>query len=308
MTPRDKILRLVKGRPVDPGPIVAPLAHAVGARIEELSLSEFLTNPTKLAKGLKELGEAIQTDAIVCCCAAAMEAEGAGVEVSWETYPPQVVGHLPADALADECIGRALASPRIAAAIEATQRLAATVRGEPALVAGITGPLTLARQLAGPDFAEAMGAGDERAWRTLDFASRLAVAVAREFLKAGASVLLLQEDDALPAPDCTAFAEWKSAIVPLANVARFHQAMPILVPAAPGNAKRVLDLLPRTLSVCLPPSLWQEHERVAGIAVSADGDWSEVSPAGWFLVTAGEVAPDWNIGLLRQACAKLRQA
>lgn len=312
MTPREKVRRLVKGRPVDPGAIVFPLAHAVGARIEELDLLAFLTNASKLTKGLKELHDAIKADAIVCCCAAAMEAEGAGAKVSWAVYPPRVTGHLPGHALGDLLIQRALSSPRIVAAVEATQRLAAMVHGEPALVACLTGPMTLARELVGESFVGAARAGEATAWTTLDFAGRLGVAVAREFLKAGANILLLREEDALPVPQSAAFAEWMSALLPLANVARFHQALPLLLPkvfSPDCDVNAFLGQLPPVVSVCLPDRDWASagmHERVAGVAVTCDGNWYRSSYVGKILLTADEISSDLNIGLLRNTCSKLR--
>lgn len=312
MTPREKVRRLAKGRPVDSGAIVFPLANAVGARIEELDLRAFLTNPTKLTKGLTELNDAIKADAIVCCCAAALEAEGAGAKVSWAVYPPRVTGHLPGHALGDPLIQRVLSSPRIVAAVEATRRLAAMVHGEPALVACLTGPMTLARELVGESFVGAARAGEATAWTTLDFAGRLGVAVAREFLKAGANILLLREEDVLPVPERAAFAEWKSALLPLANVARFHQALPLLMPkvfSPDCDVNAFLGQLPPTVSVCLPEEYWPTagmHERVAGVAVTGDGNWYRSSYLGKFLVTADEISPDLNIGRVRNACSKLR--
>lgn len=315
MTPREKVLRLAKGRPVDPAPLVLPLAHAVGSRIDALDVREFLTNPTRLAKGLAALHDAIAADGIVCCCAGAMEAEGAGAGVSWTTYPPKVTAHLPRGTPVDALIERVLRSPRIAAAVEATRRLDATVRGEPALVACVTGPLTLARQLGGPVFDDGARADEAGAWSTLDLAARLGLAVARVFLSAGANLLLLREEDELPAPESAAFVEWKSALPPFANLSRFHQALPLLLPtgfAADGKPGEVLDQLPRSIAVCLPERFCAGalpiHERVAGIALAIDGERRRSPRVGHFVLTTSEISPDFNIGALRKACVDFKNS
>lgn len=314
MTPREKIIGLIKGKPFDEQPLFFPLVHALGAKIEEIDQSEFLTNPTKLTKGLKELSEALESDAIVCCCGAAMEAEGAGAQVSWDTYPPKVTGHLPAGGLGDELIAKALASPRIVAAVESTRRLAA-VEHELVLIACVTGPMTLAGQLRGGNFVDSAEDGEDAPWVTLDFAGRLNVAVAKEFLQAGAHVLLVLEEDALPPVESPVFAEWKSAINPLANIARFHQALPVILPTGqpPGyDSKGLLNQLPQTLSVCLPLDHWQSgrsHQRVVGAALPLDMDWRpDAIGNSYITVTAGELPPSLNVKELRRACLGWRSS
>jgi hypothetical protein len=94
------------------------------------------------------------------------------------------------------------------AAVEATRRLAATVDA------------AIAAALPEPDLP-----------------------LARAFLEAGAHLLLLVET--APLADGQA---WGEAVVPIVNVARFHQAVPVVVLADAADAQWV----PRGAMVCVP--------------------------------------------------------
>jgi acetophenone carboxylase len=98
--------------------LFAPLVLAQAAEIEALSLEAFLTDPTKLAKGLTALHRALGTDAITVFGAA-------------------------------DPVGDALD-----AAVEATTRLATTAPGEPVLIAALTGPATVAEHAAAGALAD----------------------------------------------------------------------------------------------------------------------------------------------------------
>lgn|SRR5271165_117004 len=88
-----------------------------------------------------------------------------------------------------------ITSQQLAAAVEATRRLRASSGDAIALVAVLPGPAAIAR---------VTGAADADA----------VLALGKEFLAAGADVLVIQDEDELPG----------AALTTLANVARFHQA------------------------------------------------------------------------------------
>lgn len=311
MTPRQKVLHWVKGKGKASAPLVFPLAYAIAAQVEALELADFLYHPTKLAKGLEALNDALEVDAILCCCAAGIEIEAAGAELDWLEYPPKVIAHPPM-LLSDPAIESALSSPRLAAAIEATRRLAATARGEPALVAGVTGPMTLAGQLGGAAFAEALEKDGGAEW--IECAGRLSLAVVRQFLKAGANVVLFLEQAPALIPGSKAFEAWASVIAPIANTARFHQALPVILPLWPDGSYDVSGFLegsPKPLHACLPKSVWQgvaPHARVAGVAVGMDLEWSPSFADSFFVTTEGEIPPDGRVEDLREACQRAKAA
>ena len=101
--------------------LVCPLVLAQAAEIEALAAGQFLTDPTKLANGLRALQGAFGTDVIVT--AAADDLAACSVAVT---------GH-----------------PRVTAAVEATRRLAVTAE-DAALAAALCGPAQLAAQLGRP--------------------------------------------------------------------------------------------------------------------------------------------------------------
>lgn len=135
-----------------------------------------------------------------------------------------------------------------AAAVEATRRLAASV-ADVALAAALPGP----------------GRGDDP------------LPLARAFLEAGANLLLLVEERPLPAGSGAA---WQAAATTVANVARFHQAVPVVVLAGGAAAG------PRGAVVCVPdPAAGQ------GLALAADpAAWTAPAEGAPVVTTLGPVA------------------
>ena len=134
--------------------LVCPLVLAQAAEIEALSAGRFLTDPTKLANGLRALQGAFGTDVIVT--AAADDLAACSVAVT---------GH-----------------PRVTAAVEATRRLAVTAE-DAALAAALCGPAQLAAQLGRPPADPAV----------LEECGAALLALAKAFLEAGAHLLLVVE-------------------------------------------------------------------------------------------------------------------
>jgi hypothetical protein len=234
--------------------LVCPLVVAQAAEIEALPLQRFLTDATKLANGLLALHKALGNDVIVTA---------------------------PADGLAAEVVGTGsvTAHPRAAAAIEATRRLAATA-DEAALAVALCGPARLAAQLGQAPTDPAV----------LERCGTVLLELAKAFLQAGANLLLVVEEEALPA-ECGD--GWRSAATPLVNLARFHQAAAAVVLADPAGAADA----PRGAVLCLPPS---DAAAGQGIALSAD-------PAAWR--TPGSGAPlVTTLGPVRGGFAETRAA
>jgi hypothetical protein len=224
--------------------LVCPLVVAQAAEIEALPLQRFLTDATKLANGLLALHKALGNDVIVTA---------------------------PADGLAAEVVGTGsvTAHPRAAAAIEATRRLAATA-DEAALAVALCGPARLAAQLGQAPTDPAV----------LERCGTVLLELAKAFLQAGANLLLVVEEEALPA-ECGD--GWRSAATPLVNLARFHQAAAAVVLADPAGAADA----PRGAVLCLPPS---DAAAGQGIALSADpAAWRTPGPGAPLVTTLGPV-------------------
>jgi hypothetical protein len=252
-----------------PPALVCPLVLAQAAEIEALPPGQFLTDPTKLANGLRALHGAFGTDVIVT--AAADDLAACSVAACSSAAPAAgAAGDLPA------AVTR---HPRVAAAVEATRRLAATAE-HAALAAALCGPAQLAAQLARPPADAA----------ALEECGAVLLALAKAFLEAGAHLLLVVE--AGPVPPAAAEG-WRSAVTPLVNVARFRQAAAAVVLADPADAA----LAPRGAVVCLPPAAAGPGQ---GIALEAD-------PAAWPTPLAG--APlITTLGPVRGGFAECRAA
>ena len=257
--------------------LVCPLVLAQAAEIEALPAGQFLTDPTKLANGLRALHGAFGTDVIVtaaaddlaacsssACSLAAAAAGAAGTASAAGDLPAAVTGH-----------------PRVAAAVEATRRLAATTE-DTVLAAALCGPAQLAAQLGRPPDPAA-----------LEDCGAVLLALAKAFLEAGAHLLLVVEAEPVPR---AAADGWRSAVTPLVNVARFRQAAAAVVLADPADAV----LAPRGAVVCLPPAASGPGQ---GIALDVDpAAWpaSTLRPAGAPLVT--------TLGPVRGGFAECRAA
>ncbi len=246
------------GRVKGTGPaLVCPLVLTQAAEIEALPVEEFLTDPTKLANGLRALHRAFGNDVIVTAAADDL----AACSLAECNLAPAAAGAVDA--------GPMTSQPRVAAAVEATRRLAVTVE-DAALAAALCGPARLAAQLARspahPGVLEDCGAA--------------LLALAKAFLEAGADLLLLVETEPLPP---TAADGWRSAVTPLVNVARFRQAAAAVVLADRADAA----LAPRGAVVCLPPSAAGPGE---GIALGTDpAAWSAPHAGAPLLTTLGPV-------------------
>lgn len=250
--------------------LVCPLILAQAAEIEALPAGQFLTDPTKLANGLRALHGAFGTDVIVTAAAddlaeCSLAAAAAGAAGAAGDLPAAVTGH-----------------PRVTAAVEATRRLAATTE-DTVLAAALCGPAQLAVQLGRPPAGPA----------TLDEPGAVLLALAKAFLEAGAHLLLVVEAEPVPR---VAADSWRSAVTPLVNVARFRQAAAAVVLADPADAA----LAPRGAVVCLPPAASGPGQ---GIALDVDpAAWpaSTLRPAGAPLVT--------TLGPVRSGFAECRAA
>jgi hypothetical protein len=235
--------RLLAKRGQASPPLVCPLVLAQAAEIEALSPQRFLTDATKLANGLLALHKALGNDVIVTAAADGLAA-AAGT-------------------------GSVTAHPRAAAAIEATRRLAATA-DDAALAVALCGPARLAAQLGQAPTDPA----------ALERCGAVLLELAKAFLRAGANLLLVVEEEALPAERGDG---WRSAATPLVNLARFHQAAAAVVLADPAGAADA----PRGAVLCLPPS---DAAAGQGIALSAEpAAWGTPGPGAPLVTTLGPV-------------------
>jgi uroporphyrinogen-III decarboxylase len=301
---RTRLRALLKSGNQASPPLFLPLAHAVAAQVEALELHGFLTNATKLAKGLEALHQILEVDGITCFCSAGAELEALGAELDWSSNPPSPrdAPFPPQDFDADAIAQRVRQLPRVAAATEATRRLGAVCRGEPVLSVAIAGPAATAQAFADDSAA---GSTNFAGATLLERAGRTVFEFARQFLAAGANLIVLLEND-ISHLDSDGVETWRAAVAPIANLSRFHKAVPVMLC---NSQVAATDKIPSSFILCQPPSIHsaQVEARAKGLALSPrPADWQLPSQPFSILTTAGEICPETDLGLLRTACANIR--
>lgn len=284
---RRRLSELGRGVGKPHAPLFAPLLYGVASQIEALPPAEVTADPTRLGKCLVELKRVMGTSVLVTAAPTGMEAEALGATVDHQTWPPKITAFANQGVLAladfDDIWSR---SEALSASLEVTKRLASTQSGEPVLLAALAGPAALLRELLGD-------ADGHEAW---EFAGRALSALSRQFAQAGAHAILLVEN-AVPAN-----AEgWSGALNTIGNIARFHRIPALLAFRAdePVNWPASNIACP---SIANESALAKPH----GLTVSADpAQWGELAGAtgsARVVVTASEVAADFSIEALREAC------
>ena len=260
-TPRARARLLARSGRAQPG-LFVPLVLAQAAEIEALPLDAFLTDPTKLTKGLTALHQALGTDAITVFGAADPVAEV------------------------------------LDAAVEATARLATTAPGEPVLVAALTGPATMAEHVAPGALVDPA----EAATVLEDVGARL-LTVLKRFVEAGVNLVVVVEE-VLPPP--ATLDAWRSAVTPLVNVTRFHQAAPVMV--VRDATAVALASVPPSIGWCGPEgtAIAGPANRVRGVTLAAEPkEWATPPPGTPLTVTAGVVPGTHGFAEVLEACHRV---
>jgi len=212
-----------------PRPLFLPIVFSHGARIENVPLRSFLTNPTKISNSLRQIGARLRSDGVTCYFDPFLESEALGATLAWPAdnrapalrWPEGGIGSEPAD------ISRSVSRGRVPVALEVIRRLKTTLRSDSLLMAAVTGPLTLAASLTQLDVSNAL----ERphpSESSLDVATGAITPIATAFLEAGASAILIREDF-LPTLSDDGFQDWCSRLAPIVNIIRFYRALPVLL-------------------------------------------------------------------------------
>ena len=230
-TPRQMAKGLLSGN-LPPAPLFLPIVFSLGARVENLPLRPFLSNPTKISNSLRQIRSHLRADGVACYFDPLLEAEALGATLDWKTengpamlqwprHPAK--GELPEGLRSPE---EAVESGRVPVAVEVLRRINAMPRREFLLMAGISGPFTLAARLSQLEQEEKLRVKDlpEAA---LELAASVITKVASVFVEAGADAIFIQED-VLPTLDAARSAAWASLLAPAINVVRFYGALPVL--------------------------------------------------------------------------------
>ena len=218
-TPRQMVKALVRGEPIA-RPLLLPVVFSLGARLENLSLRDYLRNPTKISNALRQIRGAFGVDGLACYCDPSLEAEALGSKGEREDDSRPAQAGRNAESVEDlrrrvEMAGGILKMGLFPVAIEVLRRLRMMLRDDPALMVVVTGPYTLATQLEqGPP--EKGG---------LEFSGEVVARAVEGYLEAGADIIFLEERDL---PDAAGNHGWRSMLDPIINAIRFYEALPVL--------------------------------------------------------------------------------
>jgi hypothetical protein len=236
-TPREMLKGLLQGV-LPPRPLFLPIVFSLGARVENVPLRAFLSNPTKIFNSLRRMRPHLRADGVACYFDPYLEAEALGAAIDWESreslklkesppplsWPgPAEKGMLPEGLVSPE---QAVRSARVAVAVDVIRRLNTVLRDGSILMAGVTGPFTLAARLTGLEAAEALHP-ELVPPEARDIAASLVTQLATAFVEAGANLIFIQED-CLPVLSAESCEDWASLLAPTLNIVRFYQALPVL--------------------------------------------------------------------------------
>src|SRR5882672_4161609 len=153
MTPRRAIKALLQGE-TPARPLLLPIIFSLGARLQNLPLRDFQSNPTKVVNALRQIHGVLRLDGVTCSFDPYLELEALGCAREWKADGSSVVTCPKFSDAAD--LRNKLKAPDtlpdqapVHRACEVLRRLRALLTDEPALMVGVTGPLALAAQLSG---------------------------------------------------------------------------------------------------------------------------------------------------------------
>ena len=282
MMPISIVKALIQGQP-PARRLFVPLIFTLAAKLEDVPLSNFVVNPTKIANSLAAIHQRLRLDGVTCYYDLFLVAEALGCQLNLSTSPPALERPTRETALKMlQQRGDVKQRGRLPVALEVVHRLRGTLRNSPALVIGLPGPLRIAQQLFGQDVLRELAAGDDDALDSFETLVEITLSVAQAFCLAGAHLLYFDELDVpvefLPGWQETMVAVWKTV--------RFHGALPIL---STSQALQFEDPANAPL-LCLKP---------------VPGDQAPLSgmPFALALPAMGETFPDISRWLRAKECA-----
>jgi len=223
--PRSIVKALIGGKP-PARRLFVPLIFALAAKLEDVPLSNFVVNPTKIANSLVAVYQRLHIDGVTCYFDLLLIAEALGCRLDWSTYPPTF--ETPTRETALEMLrqppGEVKQHGRLPVALEVVHRVQGTLRNGPALVVGLPGPLHVAQQLFGQGVLRELAGGDDDALDSFETLVEITLSIAQAFCLAGIHLLYFDELD-VPIEFLT---DWETAMVALWKTVRFHGALPVL--------------------------------------------------------------------------------
>ncbi|MFL5590757.1 MAG: uroporphyrinogen decarboxylase family protein [Ktedonobacteraceae bacterium] len=224
MMPISIVKALIQGQP-PARRLFVPLIFTLAAKLEDVPLSNFVVNPTKIANSLAAIYQRLRLDGVTCYYDLFLVAEALGCQLNLSTSPPALERPTRETALKMlQQRGDVKQRGRLPVALEVVHRLRGTLRNSPALVIGLPGPLRIAQQLFGQDVLRELAEGDDDALDSFETLVEITLSVAQAFCLAGTHLLYFDELDV----PVEFLAIWQETMVAVWKTVRFHGALPVL--------------------------------------------------------------------------------
>jgi len=194
--------------------LFVPLTFGLARRMEQASWQEFVDDPGLATFAINAARKALQADGVINWFDGWLEAESAGMPCVRDAdgrvdEPPFGAVDMPSPDLV-------LTNPPARAALDVATRLCRQIDESGIVIGYVTGLATLAERIG--------GAGKSAA--AVERAAEIMLAMAKAYLEAGVSALLLAEEAEAPASLRPAF----EALRPLFNLAEYYETPVILLP------------------------------------------------------------------------------
>ncbi len=306
---QNTVKALARGNQLPSKPLFMPLIFAAAAKVAGLSPQQFYTNPTKIANGLRQLQGPLRCDVLCCYADQTLIAEALGAALSWEVGLPRIIAG-PAQLEPVEVTGQG----RVPVMLDVLSRLRIMLRDQVALAAALPGPFTTTEYLS----VLAAATDSPSPADYLAAAGGATLQAVRAACEAGADLILLTETQPSPA-DHPLRSQWLAILETICNVARFHEALPVLF--MPQGADPWPEIIAHGAMPCLSttdlleaPAEEPLPANPYGLALSATADLSPGTILQLknrhcaLITTAGDLPYELEAKLLRSVVANLRQA
>jgi Uroporphyrinogen decarboxylase (URO-D) len=225
MMPIPIVKALIQGQP-PARRLFVPFIFSLAAKLENIPLSNFVGNPTKIANNLVALYGRLRPDGVTCYFDLLIVAEALGCKLDWSTVSPTFERPSRESALKmlRQVPGNVTQQGRFPVALEVVHRLQGTLRNGPVLLVGLPGPLCVAQQLFGQDILQELADEDDDALESFESLVEIIISVAQVCCLAGTNLLYFDELD-IP---LEFLSNWVDMTVALWKTVRFHGALPVL--------------------------------------------------------------------------------
>ena len=308
MMPVQVVKALIQGKPPERR-LFVPLIFSLAAKLEDIPLSTFVGNPTKIANSLVALYQRLHPDGVTCYYDLFMLVEALGGSLDWSEVSPTF--ERPARETALKMLRQVPSeikqSGRLPVALEVVRRLQGTLRNGPALVVGLPGPIRVAQQLFGQDFLQELVEEEDVALDSFESLVEITISVAQAFCLAGVHLLYFDELD-IPIEFVS---NWEDMMVALWRTVRFHGALPVL--ATPHSLQ--WEERANAPMMCMKPEVDQKvalSEAPFALALPALGEpfpdvsrWTQARQCA-LVVTDGEIPYQLEIQKLEQLVTAMR--